>query len=74
MSKQFESPQWKRNIIRKRGKGSQTPGKSKNEWCQKDPIKTFFATNTKAYKHPHYVEWHEKFKRANGMIPGERKP
>lgn len=50
---------------RRMGKTSRTPGKSKNENCQTDPVKKFFATSPKAHKHPQYDVWHAEFKRIN---------
>jgi len=45
-------------------KSSQTPGKTKGDTCQTNPIKKFFASSPKAYKHLDYDRWHEKFKKA----------
>lgn len=53
-----------RKIARK-GKGSQTPGKSKGEWCMSRGPKKYFAINPKARNDPHYREWHDKFKKQN---------
>lgn len=60
-----QTPQFRRKRIRQQGKASRTPGKLKNESCQTNPIKRFFACSTKAYKHPQYEVWHEEFKRMN---------
>jgi len=44
-----------------RGRRMSTPGSSKNEWCQTNPQKKFFACNVKARYHPMYSVWHKKF-------------
>lgn len=47
----------------KGNRGNQTPGKTKGEFCQTNPIKKFFACNPHAVRHPAYGEWHEYFKK-----------
>jgi hypothetical protein len=64
-AKMAQSPRWRRNIILKRGKASRTPGKLKGDHCQTNPVKRFFASSPKAYKHKDYEKWHDEFKRLN---------
>lgn len=47
------------------GRASRTPGKTKGGNCTTDPIKKFFACSPKAYKHPQYNVWNDKFRKAN---------
>lgn len=56
---------WRMKQIRKRNKGSQTPGKTKGPSCQTDPTKKFFASNPHAFRDPQYAQWHAEFKRMN---------
>jgi hypothetical protein len=58
-------PIWKGRSKSRGNKASRSPGSSKNEWCQTDPMKRFFACHPKAYKHPQYHKWHDAFKKAN---------
>ena len=60
---------WRMNIVAKRGKGSQTPGKTKGERCTTDAQKKFFFTSPKAYKHRDYDRWHKVAYTYNGMKP-----
>lgn len=51
--------------ISRRGKGSQTPGKTKGERCMTGKMKKYMACSPKAYKHSQYEKWHEMFKKMN---------
>lgn len=59
------APVWKGKQKTRGNKASRTPGKLKGKNCKTDPIKKFFASNSKAYRHPDYGVWHEEFKRMN---------
>ena len=48
-------------------KGSQTPGKSKQESCQAGVAKKYFAKNSRSYKHPDYSIWCANMDRINGI-------
>lgn len=56
---------WKARILKKKGKGSQTPGKLKNQWCQASPLDRWFASHNRSYKDSGYSDW---FNRKNGDI------
>lgn len=56
---------WCANKIKKKGKASRTPGKTKGPNCQTGGHKKFFASSPKAYKHSDYAQWHEHFKAIN---------
>jgi hypothetical protein len=58
---------WKLWRKKNRSNPSHTPGSSKGEMCQTDPIKKFFASNPKAYKHKDYDVWDAKFRSYNGQ-------
>lgn len=57
---------WRKNII-SRGKGSQTPGRTKGESCQADYRKRYFATRSRSYKDVKYGEWCKQMDSLNGM-------
>lgn len=49
---------WKSKQIKKKNRGSQTPGRQKNpETCQADALKKYFARSGRSYKHNLYSEW-----------------
>lgn len=52
---------WKLWRRKNRRNPSQTSGKSKNERCHNEPVKRYFATNPKAYKHRQYDQWQDTF-------------
>ena len=54
---------WKCRIKTRPNKGISTPGRTKGENCQTNPIKKFFACNPKAIHHPAYDKWHNNFKK-----------
>jgi hypothetical protein len=57
---------WRAKII-KRGKGSQTPGKTKGESCQADYRKRYYASKSRSYKDIKYGEWCRAMDSLNGM-------
>ena len=59
--------QWKSKIIRKRGKGSQTPGKMKRESCQADGFKRTMAGRNRSWKYPEYTKWVAMVNSMNGI-------
>lgn len=48
-------------------KGSQTPGKQKQESCKADVDKKYFARNSRSYKHPDYAKWCKRMDTLNGV-------
>jgi hypothetical protein len=48
---------WRRNVIRRNGKKSQTTGKMKAENCQATPIARHMAKRSRSYKHRGYSNW-----------------
>ena len=48
---------WHQRLIKKKGKGSQTPGKTKVESCQADFKKRYMAKKSRSYKDSEYKEW-----------------
>jgi hypothetical protein len=50
---------WRANIIKKRGKQSQTPGKSKGDRCMTGKMKKYFFCHPHAFRHPQYQVWHD---------------
>ncbi len=55
-----------KGLIQKKNRGSQTPGKSKNETCKADYIKKFMAKRSHSYKDPEYADWCHRMYVANG--------
>lgn len=51
--------------IARRGKGSQTPGKTKGERCMTSKTKRYMACHVKAFRHPQYEKWHLMFIKMN---------
>lgn len=51
---------WKSKANRKKGKGSQTPGKLKNITCQATGIERIYATRNRSYKMDGYGDWLDK--------------
>lgn len=56
---------WKRRIIQKRSRGSQTPGRMKNHTCQADYLKKYYAKVSRSYKDPGYSAWCKAMDAAN---------
>lgn len=53
-------------ILKKRRKGSQTPGKTKGVTCKADAMDKYMAKRSRSYKHPLYSAWCRKVDRQNG--------
>jgi hypothetical protein len=49
---------------KKRGRGSQTPGKQKAP-CQVSSFDKFCARNSRSYKHAGYEDWLERTRKKN---------
>jgi len=54
---------YRSKILKKRRKGSQTPGKTKGETCKADAMDKFMAKRSRSYKHPLYAQWCKKVDR-----------
>jgi hypothetical protein len=48
---------WKDKIVRKKSKGSQTPGKLKGPKCQATGLDRLMAKRNRSYKSPEYTRW-----------------
>lgn len=59
--------QWKAKILRKKGKGSQTPGKQKRESCQADGFKRTMARRNRSWKYDDYPKWIKMVNEMNGI-------
>lgn len=51
---------YKSKILRKKAKGSSTPGLLKGDNCRASFLERYFAKYSRAYKHPEYNAWVEK--------------
>lgn len=51
---------WRRNIYKKRGKMSQTPGSTKGDNCQATGLDRLMAKRNRSWKHPLYAAWCRK--------------
>lgn len=56
---------WRRRVIQKKGRGSQTPGKQKGGNCYPDTMQRWFARCSRSYKHKDYAAWGERMLRRN---------
>lgn len=60
---------WKRKILDRKGKASQTPGNKKNPaTCQTSPFKSSMAKRSRSYKDPEYAQW-DRFTRIINHMP-----
>ena len=50
---------WKRKIIKKKGRGSQTTGKTKG--INPSTLDRYMAAANRSYKHPGYAAWCAKY-------------
>lgn len=48
---------WKSHSLKRRTKGSQTPGRTKGASCQADTMKRYYAKSSRSYKDPGYGQW-----------------
>ena len=51
--------EWKNKVIKKKGKGSQTTGKTKG--INPSTLDRYMARAGRAYKHPGYAAWNAKY-------------
>lgn len=58
---------WKINSIKKRGKGSHTPGKAKGEKCMASVVDKYMAKRSRSYKDKDYSKWCAKYDKLNGV-------
>lgn len=59
---------WKTKTFDKKRKGSQTPGKRKNEeTCQATVDDKYFARRSRSYKDKDYWKWCAKTRKLNGQ-------
>jgi hypothetical protein len=54
LKKHLSGGAWKRRVFAKKGRKSQTPGKSKGENCRSTPLQRWMAKCSKSYKHIKY--------------------
>lgn len=63
-------PSWMGNfrakVLKKRRKGSQTPGSTKGVTCKADTLDKFMAKRSRSYKHPLYGDWCKKCDKYHG--------
>lgn len=57
---------YKAKQMRKKARGSQTPGRQKGESCQASSLDRYMAKSSRSYKHKGYGVWLEKVRKQNG--------
>ncbi len=57
---------WKAKKVRKKGKQSQTPGRTKGPNCQASMLSRYMASRSRSYKDREYSRWAEMH---NGKKP-----
>ena len=56
--------EWRARIVKK-GRGSQTPGKTKGGNCVRTFLQNWYAKNSRSYKDPGYRDWCDSMDRRN---------